>query len=207
MLIGRARLTKPARAGNPEHVWKKMQLLFLETQLRVRPAVRLFFIARGLLASRRAAGIWAQQYKVMAMIIAWQTNQRGAPSQQQHVFARLPCPRSRDHHSRPSAGASAQRPGQLLPPPRDRTARYASATRAGSRGFHASSARRAFRAAVSSVNGGSGGRSWFSEQFGTLGTRLGIPAFPCSWPALAWRGQAPLPPDVWRPPHRSSVRA
>src|SRR6266849_2380951 len=48
---------------------------------------------------------------------------------------------------------------------------YASATRAGSRAFHASSAMRVFCAAVSAVKGGSGGRSigWSLNSVQTFG--------------------------------------
>ena len=44
--------------------------------------------------------------------------QRGAPSRQPEVHARIPGGHPGSHHPRPPAGAPAERPGQLLPKPR-----------------------------------------------------------------------------------------
>src|SRR6266849_4821053 len=73
---------------------------------------------------------------------------------------------------------------------------YASATRAGSRVFHASSAIRAFCAAVSAVKGGSGGRLIERSSFGSF--REAAPATRQALPAGAITGASPSAPAYLR---------
>ena len=67
------------------------------------------------LALKLATG--AGKTTVMAMLIAWQTPQRGPPAPEQPVHPRVPGGGPRPHHQGPPAGAANQRPVQLLPEP------------------------------------------------------------------------------------------
>ena len=55
---------------------------------------------------------------VMAMLIAWQTINAGAPPAEQALHARLSCGHTRHHHQGSPAGSPTQRPRQLLRQPR-----------------------------------------------------------------------------------------
>ena len=53
------------------------------------------------------------------------------PSEHEDIFARVPDCHARHHDPRPAAGAVAERPGQLLPPPRTHSQRHGRRHRPG----------------------------------------------------------------------------
>ena len=75
------------------------------------------------LALKLATG--AGKTTVMAMLIAWQTHQRGAAPGEQTFHARVSGLRTRPDDQRSAARASAERPRQLLRQPRARPRRHA----------------------------------------------------------------------------------
>ena len=86
------------------------------------------------LALKLATG--AGKTTVMAMLIAWQTDQRRPPPGQQALHARLSRRRARPHDQGPPARPPAERSRQLLREPRARPERHARRRRPGQDRHH-----------------------------------------------------------------------